>query len=181
MAHGVEPILPFDIMMATFLVPDLVKPLTTDDLIATRACQLEKRQEDLATIHNHILKSRFASAHQFERQHACTIRDFDFKPGALVLIRNPGMEMDKTKPRYFGPMLVIRQTCNGAYRLAELDGTVSKLCYIAFRLLPYHARSPSFIPVTRIVDREDLTSVIADDLPTQEEQQAVMMPEDGQI
>jgi hypothetical protein len=66
MAHGVEPILPFDIMMATFLVPDLVKPLTTDDLIATHACQLEKRQEDLATIHNHILKSRFVSAHQFE-------------------------------------------------------------------------------------------------------------------
>jgi hypothetical protein len=89
--------------------------------------------------------------------------------------------MDKTKPRYFGPMLVIRRTRNGAYRLAELDGAVSKLRYAAFRLLPYHARSPSFIPVTRVVDRDDIASVIADDLPTREEQQAMMMPKDGHI
>jgi hypothetical protein len=93
--------------MATFLVPDLVKPLATDDLIAACARQLKKRQEDLSTIHDCILKSCFASAQQFEWQHAHTIRDFDFKPSALVLIHNLGVEMDKTKPRYFGPMLVI--------------------------------------------------------------------------
>jgi hypothetical protein len=175
MAHGVEPILPFDITMATFLVPDLVKPLTTDDLITTRTRRLEKRQKDLAAIHNHVLKSHFVSAHQFEQQHACTICNFDFKPDALVLIHNPGAEMDKTKPWYFGPMLVIRQTRNGAYCLAELDSAVSKLCYVAFRLLPYHTCSPSFIPVTHVVDCKDLTSVIADDLPMQEEQQAVIV------
>jgi hypothetical protein len=66
MAHGIEPILPFDITLATFLVPDLVKPLTTDELITTRAWQLEKRQEDLAEIHNRILRSCFTSAQQFE-------------------------------------------------------------------------------------------------------------------
>jgi hypothetical protein len=33
MAHGVEPVLPFDITLATFLVPDLVEPLTTTELI----------------------------------------------------------------------------------------------------------------------------------------------------
>jgi len=67
------------------------------------------------------------------------------------------------------------------YCLAELDGAVSKLCYAAFRLLPYHTCSPSFIPVTHVVDRDDIASVIADDLPTQEEQQAMMMPKDGHI
>ena len=90
MAHGVEPILPFDITLATFLVPNLVKPLTTDELIATRARQLEKRQDDLTAIHGLILKSRFASARQFERHFEHTIHNFDFKPGALVLVRNPG-------------------------------------------------------------------------------------------
>ena len=181
MVHGVEPILPFDITLATFLVPNLVKPLTTDDLIATRAQQLEKRQDNLALIHDCIIKSRFASAQQFERQHQYTIRDHTFMPGALVLIRNPGAELDKTKPRYYGPMVVVRRTRNGAYCLAELDGVVSKLRYAAFQLIPYHARSPSFIPVTCVIDRDDLTSVIADDLPTQEEQQAVMMTGDGHI
>jgi hypothetical protein len=132
MAHGVEPILPFNITLATFLVPNLVKPLTTDDLIATRARQLEKRQDDLALIHDCIIKSRFASAQQFERQHQHTIHDYTFTPGTLVLVCNPGAELDKTKPRYYGPMVVMQHTRNGAYRLAELDGTVSKLRYTAF-------------------------------------------------
>ncbi len=66
MAHGVKPILPFDITLATFLIPNLVKPLTTDELITTCARQLEKRQEDLTTIHEHVLRSRFMSAQQFE-------------------------------------------------------------------------------------------------------------------
>ena len=57
MAHSIEPILPFDIILATFLVPDLTKPLTTEELIAIRARQLEKRQDDLAAIQDRILKS----------------------------------------------------------------------------------------------------------------------------
>ena len=73
---------------------------------------------------------------------------------------------NKTKPRYCGPMLVIRRTRNGAYRLAKLDGAVSKLRYAAFRVVPYHARSCSSIPVTWVIDREDLAMVIADDIPS---------------
>jgi hypothetical protein len=42
MAHGVKPILPFNITLATFLVPNLVKPLTTNKLIATHTQKLEK-------------------------------------------------------------------------------------------------------------------------------------------
>jgi hypothetical protein len=125
MAHGVEPILPFDITLATFLVPNLVKPLTTSDLIATCARQLEKRQEDLANIYDCILRSCFASAQQFERHHAHTIQDFNFQPGDLVLVCNLGTELNKAKPRYCGPMLVVQCTCNGTYCLAELDGAVS--------------------------------------------------------
>ena len=169
MAHGVELILPFDITLATFLVPDLTKPLSTDELIAIHAHQLEKRQEDLAAIHDRILKSRYASVHQFERQYENTIQHPAFKPGDLVLVRNSGSDTEvgnKTKPRYFGPMVVIRRMRNSAYRLAELDSAVSKLHYAAFRIVPYLARSRSSIPVTRVVDCEDLATVIADDVPT---------------
>jgi hypothetical protein len=60
-------------------------------------------------------------------------------------------------------MVVLRCTQNGSYRLAELDGTVSNLRFAAFRLVPYHARSRSSIPVTRLVDRDDLARVITDD------------------
>ena len=60
-------------------------------------------------------------------------------------------------------MVVIRRTPNGAYRLAELDGTVSKLRFAAFRLVPYHARSRSSIPVTRLIDREELVKIHLDE------------------
>jgi hypothetical protein len=67
------------------------------------------------------------------------------------------------KPRYLGPMIVLRRTQNGAYRLGELDGTVSKLRFAAFHLIPYHARSRAFIPVTHVVDSDDLVSLDFDD------------------
>jgi hypothetical protein len=165
MAHSIEPILPFDLALATFLVPELTEPLTTDELIAICARQLEKRPADFAAMHDRILASRFASVRQFEKQHARSIRDYNFEPGALVLVCNTGLDMDKSKPRYYGPMVVLRRNRNGAYRLGELDGTISRLRFAAFRLIPYHARSQSFIPVTRILDGDDLASLEHDDTP----------------
>ena len=166
MAHGIEPILPFDLTLTTFLVPDLCQPLSTADLLATRARQLAMRQTDLDQIHDHILKSRYASVHQFEKQFSSTIKDHDFGPGSLVLMRNAGADSDlvnKTKPRYFGPMVVVRRAKNSAYCLAELDGAVSRLRYAAFKLIPYHSRSRSSIPVMRILDREDFAAVVEEE------------------
>jgi hypothetical protein len=165
MAHGIEPILPFDITLATFLVPDIARPLSTVDLLAIRTRQLQKRPDDLEAIHDQIVKSRFDSVRQFERTYENTIRDYNFLPGALVLVRNSSIETDlgrKSKPRYVGPMIVVRRSTNGAYRLAELDGAVSKLRFAAFRIVPYHARSRTSIPVTRIVEREHLTNIYLD-------------------
>jgi len=172
MAHGVEPTLPFDLTLATFLIPDIAKPLTTEELVAVRARQLQKREDDLAAIRDSVLRSRFESVQQFEKAHAATIRNHDFKPGALVLVRNSSTETDlgrKTKPRYYGPMVVIRRTPNGSYRLAELDGAVSKLRYAAFRLVPYHARSRTSIPVTRLIEREDLIKIHLDEDTAEED------------
>jgi hypothetical protein len=159
MAHGIEPTLPFNLTQATFLVPDLTNPLSTNNLLAIRARQLEKHPVDLATIRNCILLSRFASARQFEKQHAHTLHNFNFTPGSLVLVRNASMNMDKTKPRDLGPMVVLCRTHNGAYRLGELNSAILKLRYAAFRLIPYHTRSHSFIPVTRVIDEDGLVSL----------------------
>jgi len=166
MAHGIKPLLPFDITLATFLVLDVAKPLTTTELIAIRTRQLQKHTIDLAAIHDNILHSRFASVRQFKRMFENTICDHDFKPGALVLVCNSIIEMDlgrKSKSRYLGPMVVIRRTPNGTYRLTELDGTISKLRFAAFRLVPYHAHSCSSIPVTRLIDREELIKIYLDE------------------
>ena len=165
MAHGVKPLLPFDITLTTFLVPNLTKPLDTADLIATPTHQLEMHNEDLDAIHDNVLKSRLASVCQFKKQYQNTILAYDFKPGDLVLVRNLGLDLHlgrKTKPRYVGPMVIIRRTPNGAYRLAELDGAVSKLRYAAFCIVPYFSCSRTSIPVTRVLAHKDLVAVVQD-------------------
>jgi hypothetical protein len=165
MAHGIEPLLPFDVTEATFLLPDIPAQLSTNHLIAIRARQLAKREEDLADIHNRVLKSRFTSIKDFERRFSRTIHDYNFKPGTLVLVLNKKIELAsnaKCKPCYFGPMLVVSRTPNGPYHLAEVDGTISKLKFAAFRLIPYHPRSPSSIKVTRYLNPQDFEGTALD-------------------
>ena len=84
----------------------------------------------------------------------------------LVLVHSANVDLqlpDKMKPRYFGPMMVIRRTHNGAYHLAKLDGAVSLLCYTSFHLVPYFSHSQTSIPVTCLLDRGDLTAIIEEE------------------
>jgi hypothetical protein len=53
-------------------------------------------------------------------------------------------------------MVVLTESRNKSYRLAELDGAISKLRYAAFRLVPYHSRTPAFIPLEELLSPEDL-------------------------
>ena len=56
-------------------------------------------------------------------------------------------------------MVVVRRTEGGSYILAELDGTVSKLRFAGFRVVPYHARKALRIdPDTFFHYAEDDTS-----------------------
>ena len=130
--------------------------MTTSELIALRARQLQKREEDLITIADKVLTARKQSVKQFIDSHWKAIIDYDFKPGSLVLIRNSAVEMElnrKTKPRFFGPMIVVRRTQYGAYILSELNGAISKIHYAAFRIIPYYPRSQTSIPVTSVIDQ----------------------------
>ncbi|TFK18548.1 hypothetical protein FA15DRAFT_603116 [Coprinopsis marcescibilis] len=100
-------------------------------------------------------KSRLTSARQFEERFRNTIRTWDFKPGTLVLVRNSRIDSSigyKTKPRYLGPMVVVRRASGGSYILAELDGSISKLRFAAYRVIPYIPRDIRRVPVTTITD-----------------------------
>jgi hypothetical protein len=64
------------------------------------------------------------------------------------------LELDKkNKPRFFGPLVVVHRTFRGSYTLAELDGSVGRLNYAAFRLVPYHARRKASVPIAEILDK----------------------------
>src|SRR5882724_11430389 len=61
MAHGIEVVLPLDIVEVTYLLPPLNAPASTEDLIAYRTQQLQKRLEDLLESEI-VLKARKQSA-----------------------------------------------------------------------------------------------------------------------
>ena len=108
------------------------------------------------------MHSRFASIADFERRFANSIHDYDFEPGSLILVLNKKIEPlsnVKCKPHYFSPMVVVKRSQNGSYRLAEVDGSVSKLRFTAFCLVPYHACSLKVVEVTQFVDPLDLAGL----------------------
>ena len=139
---GCHPVLPFDVTEATYLQPAPTSILSTTDLIARRAIALQRRQEQLAQLHEQVYQARVQAARKFERDHAATICDFDFSPGDLVLMRHTQIEKSlnrKMRPRYTGPLIVVARNRGGAYIICELDGTVFHRPIAAFRLLPYLA------------------------------------------
>jgi hypothetical protein len=167
MMHGVELIFPFNLAEATFLAPlERRGALTTTELIAWRAHQLQKRAEDLEAIRERVVAARFKSICKFERRFHTNIKLHDFQPGAYVLVCNLKVEYElskKTKPRYLGPMVVVRRMKGGSYMLAELDGTISKLRFAAFHVIPYYPHCDERVSVTEMtgVDNESIDEMEA--------------------
>jgi hypothetical protein len=137
---GTHPILPLDIVEATYLVPPPESTLSTTDLIANRAIVLQKWHSHLSALHSRVMMARIRAAIRFERDHAATIRDFNFQRGNLVLVRNTAIEKAlnrKMRACYLGPLVVISRNKGGAYILCELNGSVFDHPFAAFRVIPY--------------------------------------------
>jgi hypothetical protein len=113
------------------------------------------------------MAARVQAAIRFEREHAATIRDFDFQRGDLVLIRNTAIEKAlnrKMRSRYLGPLVVISRNRGRAYILCELNGSVFDRPVAAFRVIPYFARKAIALP-----DLSDFLDITTDKLREMEE------------
>ena len=150
--HGIHPVLPFDLFESTFLVRGFKSGLSTEELLALRIRQLEKRPSDFQKAAELLAKNRYYSKESFERKFSQRIQWKKFVEGTLVLVRNVHLEKTvsiarKTKDRYMGPYKVVRQTKGGAYILEELDGTVLRTSIAAFQLIPYFLRENGNIQI----------------------------------
>jgi hypothetical protein len=159
--------------------------MSTTELIALRARQLQKRPEDLDTIRDRVIKARFTSIRQFKKKYANMIRAYQFAPGDLILVHNSRVEVSldrKTKPRWIGPMVIVCQTTHGAYILAEMDGAVSKLRFAAFHVIPYHARQRMSLDLETFFvfpDADEETEDVEDETEPHEDIQETAGLEEG--
>jgi hypothetical protein len=67
------------------------------------------------------------SVRKYERYHEHTIKNYDFQPGRLFLVRFTQFKKTvsgKMKPRYLGPMVIIKRTKGGAYLVAEMNSAM---------------------------------------------------------
>ena len=113
MATGAIPLIPLDIVEATYLQLAPTTMLTTTELIARRAIALQKWPSDLEALHSKVHSARIVVAIHFEKKHFQTTENYAFERGDLVLVRNTKIEKSldkKMKPRYLGPLIMVSRT-----------------------------------------------------------------------
>ena len=150
--------------------------MTTAELLTLRIRQLEKRPEDIAQAAAVIQRSRFRSKEHFEKIFNKRIKNYVFKKGDLVLIRNSRVEKEldkKTKPRYLGPYEIYKQTNGGSYVIKELNGAISRRGIAQFRIIPYISRNERIFENIELEQEEEIeerTEIDQDDEETDEEE-----------
>ncbi|KAH7917771.1 hypothetical protein BV22DRAFT_1025794, partial [Leucogyrophana mollusca] len=85
-ATGTHPILPLDIIKATYLLLPPEAVLDTTDLITRRAIALQKRRSQLQLVHSKVYQARVQAARRFELENAASITRRTFDKGDLVLM-----------------------------------------------------------------------------------------------
>jgi hypothetical protein len=102
--------MPLNVQEATWLVEPPSGIMSTEDLIATQARALAKHQTHVAEAMSKVDAEKRKRVEEYAQANKATIKNWDFKRGNLMLIRNTTVESSlnkKMKPCYLRPMVVV--------------------------------------------------------------------------
>ncbi len=139
---GMHPILPFDIVEATYLMPQPTHLISTTELIANWAVALQQRSTQLVKLRGSVFDTRVRATRIYEREHTKTMQSFNFVCSTLVLMCNMAIEKAlnrKMCARYIGPLVVVARNREGTYIVCKLDSAVYNRPVAVFWLIPYLA------------------------------------------
>jgi len=124
MVTGSYPTIPLDVVEATWLVKYLERMVLSIELIRLQALALAKHIEHIEEMRQRVSREKIQRTLQLESDLQHKIKEVNLKPESLVLVKNSAIELlanRKMKPRYLGPIVVIRCLRGGAFILAEPD------------------------------------------------------------
>ncbi|RKP15737.1 hypothetical protein ROZALSC1DRAFT_2029, partial [Rozella allomycis CSF55] len=139
---GRDCLLPFDLEFNSFLGLDWTNVQNREDLLKMRLTQLEYFYEESQDARDKIFKSRLKGKFYHDakkKKHPIKLQEND-----LVLVFEEIFETQthgrKFVERYRGPYKIVKDLKNGAYYLAELDGSRLKGSYHGNRLRKFYCR-----------------------------------------
>ena len=141
--HGSEAVLPIELEYPTWRISDFQGVQSTSDLLAVRARQFQRREEDLEEATHRLRSTRIANGEDFDARRRIRVEPLEV--GELVLMHNAKRETDmstakKLDYRWSGPYRITLLNEKGTYHLAELDGTACKGTFAGNRLKKFVAR-----------------------------------------
>ncbi|KAE8217222.1 hypothetical protein CF326_g9521 [Tilletia indica] len=139
LVYGMDPLLPMDVDLKTFVAYEWNAIRSTADLLATRTRQLKRRTDDLEKAQIRLQQARALGRSYADHKEGHQLRG-PLAVGQLVLVWNP-THAHRAQDRWMGPYRITRQRKGGSYYLQELDGTPLSRAYAAKHVKTYHHRA----------------------------------------
>ena len=142
LVFGQDCILPIELIAASWATVNWNRIKTRAELLAARAKQLERKEQDVCEAQENVRKSRLRNKAYFNKNRRERIDEIGV--GDLVLLYNSVLDTQwsqKLSNKWLGPYR-IRQIAQdrGTYLLEELDGTKLEGIYAGDRVKRFHPR-----------------------------------------
>ena len=153
---GNEPVLPIELEIPTWRILPWEDVHTTRDLLAIRARQLQRRDEDLEEAVHQLQRMRQERKERHDEKHG--IRQEELAMGSIVLLHDTRREKDMSQKlafKWLGPYRIYHAVeGKETYMLEELDGSRLAGTFAGDRLKKFHPRQRLRLDRTPDLDQE---------------------------